>query len=165
MGKIHSISAVQKDASAQSSHRPWLDNLVKPWWLKNELHHDVWHVYESRDDKKGKTKTIYWRELIYDGITETTSCLTDPQNAHLLETAQLYVYYVRQSDLLKDLGSQSHHRKANAVKTIIVWMALNGINKFSEVNRYDFKKFAFDGTQEYLDFWTYTVGLIGSTKT
>lgn len=139
-------TALSFDNASRKDQRPWLTNLVRPWWLKNDFHDNVWHVYEERDDKRGKTWPIYWSERLYDGITDRTTLLTDPENAKLLETAQLYAYFVRESDITRSLATVSHQIKAHKVKNIIVWMALKGITSFSHLNRYDLMAFCSDAT-------------------
>ena len=153
MANSQTASIAQNDLNSQQE-RPWLDHLVKPWWLKNDLHEDVWHLYEGRDDKKEETTPLYWRERLYDGITGKMTLLTDPENSNLLETAQLYFYYVRQSDVTRSLVTATHKRKSFIIKNIIIWMLLNGISKFSDLNRYDFKNYcnhATGGTPGILD--------------
>lgn len=147
-------ASIDLNILSSQSERPWLNNLVKPWWIKNDLHDDVWHLYEGRGDKIGKTIPLYWRERLYDGITGEITFLTDPVNSKLLETAQLFSYYVRESDITQSISTETHKNKSLTIKTIIAWMLLNGINQFSDLNRYDFKTFcchATGGTTGLLD--------------
>ena len=139
MNSMTSAALTQNSLSSRREQRPWLNNLVETWWLANDLYDDVWYVYENRDDKKGTTRPIYWRERLYDGITGKMTLLTDPMNAKLLETAQLFSYNVRESDLVSSLSTQTHIRKSSLIKNNIVWMLLNGINRFSDLSHYDFQ--------------------------
>ena len=124
--------------TAGAKLRPWLDNLTKPWWLLNDIYADFWII---KDKSQAKPIIIRWDKLIFIPDENSVSLLTDPENSHLLEIAQLYCFFLREDE-------SSHITMANGQRSltlilinIIIWMRLNHIYRFSQIRRTDFKNF------------------------
>ena len=131
-------SAVQLP-SESGNGRPWLDNLDKPWWLKNDFYANEWRIF---DESPAKPKRINWDYPLYDPVTGKVSLLTDPENAPWLETAQLFSYGLRNSQITTDVTSSiSQHLKTNILLMTLAWMRLNFINSIDELEPIHFKLF------------------------
>lgn len=122
----------------KASSRPWLDNLVKPSWLKNDIYEDFWKVSDT-NRKKQKNLTIHWRYMLSDG-----TWLTDPMNVHLLETAQLFAYWSRMDvDPVTNSGTKQRQKVA-VLKTFMSWVKLNGYTSLGDLIPEDFEAYMED---------------------
>ena len=118
--------------------RPWLDNLDKPWWLRNDLHDNEWRV---TDKSPAEAMRINWEYPLYDTLTQKVSLLTAPENAGLLEVAQLFCYYLRNSQISH---IESHRTQVHYTRSLLVlfaWMRLNFVYSVCQLAPSHFKLF------------------------
>jgi integrase len=118
--------------------RPWLDNLDKPWWLVNDLHDNEWRV---KDEGIAPSERINWEYPLFDPATQRISLLTDPENAGLLEMAQLFCHGVRENQISRIESAMYHNCITRALMAIFAWMRLNFVYSVDQLDPIHFKLF------------------------
>lgn len=116
--------------------RPWLDNLDSPWWLLNDIHDDVWQI---KDEGIAPPYRINWEYTLYDPATQKSSFLTDPENAGLLEVAQIFCLSLRNSQITTTDSTSSQSSLTRALMQLFAWMRLNFIYSLDQLESIHFK--------------------------
>ncbi|GAW65503.1 phage integrase family protein [Geoanaerobacter pelophilus] len=121
--------------------RPWLHNLDKPWWLENYLHANEWRV---KDEGISSSQRINWEYPLYDPATQRVSLLTDPENADLLEVAQLFCQAIRDGQISRVESAKNQAFLTRQLMGIFAWMRLNLVYSLDQLDLIHFKMFMRD---------------------
>ncbi len=116
------------------------NRLPKPQWLKEgEYNSPVWVVGDDNPLSPKLSKKIRFDLILFDPRRLGECCrLTDPEYAHLLDTAKLQIYGLRTGKHATVTSASAHDEMARAILNWIVWMIMNNIRRFSYLDQDDF---------------------------
>lgn len=114
-------------------------DLPRPHWLKSGYEEPVWIIANDNPSSPKPDMKIRFSTLIHDPLRPGKICrLTDPEYAHLLDTARRQIYLLRTGKYAAITSAAAHLDIARAILTWIAWMIRNNIRRFSNLDEDDF---------------------------